>query len=347
MENFRPFRSRMPSPPDRQPASVKQPAGAGRIVCQRGGRVLVPFRERRRKQLGGRHIGIPEQRCGHRRTVQGHAQCPPDPHVAKDVVARVDLEQDCARQGHLGDGEPACLLQALQAGRVHAESDVRLSALGHQCPALGPPRSLVVDLGDRRFFTLPLLERRQLDVRRLFQPLDPVWAGPDDLRHGPIGGVGAGGENLRAGVGQHCGKRRKRLRQVHPYRPAVGGDGSDGDRRQRCPGLPPGGLQRAGDRLCRDRGPVVEQGIRAEREPPGEFVRGRLPAGSKPGLQAAPGIGINQGFGNLQPGEEPAVRGRVQAVQLKLPHHLQWPLRCPAVLRTLTGARPHQQRRGD
>jgi hypothetical protein len=256
-------------------------------------------------------------------------------------VAGVDLEQDGAGQGDIGDGQLACLFEALQAGRVHAEGDVGLAALGHQRPAFRSSGGLVLDLRDGRLFTLPLLERRQFDGGRLFQPLDPVRAGSDNFRHGPVRAVGAGGENLRAGMGQHGSQWGEGLRQVDPHFAAVGRNCLDGNRRQRRSRLGPGGLQRICDGDGGHGSSVVEYGVGAQREPPGESVGGDLPTRGQSRLQGPAEVGVDQGFGDLKAGEEPAAGGRVQAVQLELPHDLQRPLRCLAAWGALPGACRH------
>ena len=70
------------------------------------------------------------------------------------------------------------------------------------------------------------------------------------------------------------------------------------------PAFRPGRLQRGSDGICSHRRSVMEEGIRAKREPPREPVGRGIPAGSQPRLQVALGIGVNQGLGHLQAREE-------------------------------------------
>ncbi|MDT4842219.1 hypothetical protein FQZ97_761100 [compost metagenome] len=282
----------------------------------------MPFAHAGWKQLRGGGFGRAQQRGGHAGAVQRQAQRAAHPQVRQEVVARVELEVDAARQGLHVQLEFAVLAQAPEAHRVVREHQIGLAAAGQHAAGLAPRSAQVVHRLDHGLASVVAVETAHTHRLRRVHFDRLVGAGADQALDAAVGRERGRRQDQRAAVGQEGGQGAERLGESEHHLAALrldllqAGVAQDPGLRQRTP-------QAGGHGLGGDGAAVVKAGSRPQRKTPLQTVGRSAPAARQTAGEQALVIHFDQGFGDLQAGEDVAGLGRVEVRHLPGRHDLE------------------------
>ena len=259
--------------------------------------------------------------------VNAQAQRLAHPHVLQAGQCGVELDDHCARQRDGCDAHLGMAAQPPQAGRVQPIGQVRLAALHHQRPRLGPCNGHVSHAAHRRggggCGAVIVVECHRLHLLRWHQLANAVGAGADDALHLAVRPQTAGCQHQRAVVGQLRRQCVVRAAQADEHLAiALRRDRSNGRVAEQGRCLL-GALQALHHHGRRRAAAIMKPRTGPQREVPRQPIGRHLPPLRQRGLGAALVIRAQQGLAHLKVQQHVAAAGGGQAGEFPRAHDLQ------------------------